>query len=285
MANELGEFLTRLRSRQQPAEHGIAVTARRRVAGLRREEAAQLIGVSMEYYARLERGAARAPSPSVLEAINRAFGLTPIEQAHLAELAGAARRTRPVADPLAGGVRLGLRSLVEQLNGPALITNHRFDVLVANPLARMVFFDFGTHGGNLSRFLFTDPLAMRRYRDWPEVARATTGQLRVAAARYPQDVRLHELITELTAEGHHFARLWGAGEVAERSYGTKRLWVDAVGELDLDYDNLELPEDRTLRLVLLHAEPGSTAADQLRLLASLPARSPDPAVAGEELPT
>ena len=271
MANELGEFLTHLRARQQPAAHGIAVTGRRRVAGLRREEVAQLIGVSMEYYARLERGVARAPSAAVLDSIGRVFGLSGIEREHLAQLAGAgtgARRAGP-ADR-AGPVRPELAGLVAAMPGPALISNHRFDVLAANPLARSVFFDFGSeHRANLARFLFTDPLAIRRYRDWPEVARATAGQLRVAAARQPGDRRLRELIADLRAEGHHFERLWGSGEVAERSHGTKRLWVDAVGELDLAYQNLELPEDRNLRLVLLYAEPASTAADQLRLLSTL----------------
>ncbi|WP_172421815.1 helix-turn-helix transcriptional regulator [Enemella evansiae] len=270
MANQLGEYLTHLRARARPAEHGIATTARRRVAGLRREEVAQLIGVSMEYYARLERGVARAPSASVLDSIGRVFALSGIEREHLAQLAGAVsapRRSDAMAETT---VRQGLAGLIDSMPGPALISNHRFDVLAANQLARSVFFDFASaHRGNLARFLFTDPLAMRRYRDWPEVAHATAGQLRVAAARHGDDSRLHRLIGDLRAEGHHFERLWESGEVAERSHGMKRLWVDAVGELDLAYQNLELPEDRNLRLVLLYAESGTVAADQLRLLASL----------------
>ncbi|WP_265446584.1 helix-turn-helix domain-containing protein [Flexivirga meconopsidis] len=276
--NELGAFLTHLRARQQPADHGVVVTARRRVSGLRREEAAQLIGVSSEYYARLERGIARSPSPAVLDSIAAVFGLSPIELAHLRQLAAPvphrAKATRQRS--ASRSLRPQLRGLLDAMPGPALVSNHRFDVLGANRLAKAVFFDFDSaHQANLARFLFADPESMRRYRDWPQIAEATVGQLRVARARYPHDEQLEQLVSDLMTDGHHFARLWRGRDVAERSFGTKRFWLDAVGALDLDYENLELPEDRALRLVVFHAPPGSAAHDQLRILASLDAPSVD----------
>jgi len=162
--------------------------------------------------------------------------------------------------------------------GPALIANHRFDVLAANPLARSVFFDFTSlHAANLARFLFTDPVAMRRYRDWAAVAQATVGQLRVASVRHPRDASLRSLLAELAADGHHFTRIWAAGDVAERSYGRKSLWVDEVGELDLRFETLHLPEDQTLRLTVLHADPGSVSEDKLRILASVTVERVSPA--------
>ncbi|MGI5131461.1 helix-turn-helix transcriptional regulator [Pseudonocardia sp. CA-107938] len=266
--NELGQFLRLMRSRQDPADHGIPGAGRRRVPGLRREEVAQLTGISNEYYARLERGVARSPSPAVVDSLARVLRLSRVERDHLADLSAAV--SRPPAPAPAPVIRPELAALVDALPGPALVTNHRFDVLAANPLARSVFFDFTTlHGGNLARFLFTDPLAMRRYLDWAAVAQATVGQLRVASVRQPRDAELRSLFADLTADGHHFTRMWAAGDVDERSYGRKRLWVDEVGELDLRFENLHLPEDPSLRLVVLHADPGSVSEDKLRILASI----------------
>jgi transcriptional regulator with XRE-family HTH domain len=271
----LGQFLRLLRNRQDPVDHGLPGTGRRRVPGLRREEVAQLAGISNEYYARLERGVARSPSPAVVDSLARVLRLSRVERDHLADLAATAPRPAPAPAP---SIRPELVALVDAMPGAALISNHRFDVLAANPLARSVFFDVTSqHDGNLARFLFTDPLAMRRYRDWAAVAQATVGQLRVAAARHPRDAALRALLAELAADGHHFTRMWAAGDIAERSYGRKRLWVDEVGELDLRFENLHLPENQALRLTVLHADPGSVSADKLRILASVtaePTRSP-----------
>lgn len=275
--NELGAFLTLLRSKQKPEDHDVTSSTRRRVPGLRREEVAHLIGVSVEYYARLERGVAKTPSTAVIDSLARTFGLTSIEREHLDDLT---RSTRRPTGPGACTVRPELAGLLTTMPGPAFVMNHRFDVLASNHLARVVFFDFELHhDSNLARFLFTDPTSMRRYVDWTDVARATVGQLRVAAARHCGDRRLLSLINDLRAQGNHFARMWGEGNVAARSYGVKRLWLEEVGHLDLRFDNLELAEDRTLRLVLLHADPASTAADRLRLLTSLTADADSPAVA------
>jgi transcriptional regulator with XRE-family HTH domain len=269
----LGDFLALRRAKLDPRVFGISVDRRRRVTGLRREEVAALVGVSAEYYARLERGKARRPSTQVLEAIAGAFSMTGTERSYLFELAhglGSGRSTDlAVARPALAG-------LVAGLGLPALVINHRFDVVTSNQQARRLFFDFdAAHEGNLARFLFLDPLSHRLYRDWRQIARATAAQLRVASARHRHDPRLAQLIGELMLRGDHFADLWATGEVVERSYGVKRLWNSEVGDLDLGYENLDLPGDRPLRLVLFHPAPRSADHDKLQLLAARPGATVD----------
>ncbi len=262
----LGAFLAVRRGKLDPRSFGIATDRRRRVPGLRREEVASLVGVSVEYYARLERGKASRPSLQVLEAIAETFSMTSAERSHLLELAHALGSSRRA---VVETVRPGLTSLIQSLHVPALLINHRFDVVASNAQARLLFFDSATEE-NLARYVFLNPASHRFYRDWRPVALATVGQLRAASARYRHDQDLARLIGDLMLRGDHFAQLWGTGEVAERSHGIKRFWTPGVGDLDLRYENLELPADRPLRLVLFHAEPASPDEDKLRLLAAVP---------------
>ncbi|MCM3885499.1 helix-turn-helix domain-containing protein [Frankia sp. R82] len=278
VSTTLGEFLALRRAKLDPRVFGIGIDRRRRVTGLRREEVAALVGVSAEYYARLERGKASRPSPQVLEAIAEAFSMTSTERSHLFDLAHGLGRARRADVALA---RPALAGLVAGLGIPALVINHRFDVITSNQLAQRLFFDFdATHEGNLARFLFLDPLSHRLYRDWRQIARATAAQLRVASARHRHDSRLARLIGELMLRGDHFVDLWAAGEVMERSHGVKRFWNAEVGNLDLAYENLDLPGDRPLRLVLFHAAPQSADHDKLRLLGARPAAALDVRVQG-----
>jgi hypothetical protein len=95
---------------------------------------------------------------------------------------------------------------------------------------------------------------------------AMVADLRAAAARYPADVRLRELITELLTGSESFAEFWAAGSVGPHTSSRKLIHHPQVGTMELDCDVLTVPGS-DLRIVAYTAEPGTEAADRLALLA------------------
>ncbi|MFC8583631.1 helix-turn-helix transcriptional regulator [Streptomyces sp. NPDC057217] len=280
-ANELGSFLTSRRARVTPAAAGIPVAGRRRVAGLRREEVAELAGVSVVYYTRLEQGRAHHPSDSVLDSLARVLRLDAAERAHVNDLV---HRHRPgirgaadpapadAADPALGGyVRDGLRRLLAAVGAvPAYVLGPAMDVLDANDLARaLIGAPVPPAGGRLSlaRHVFLDATARELYPRWEDVARQTVGFLRFSAGRRPGDVRLAGIVAELSCRSAEFRSLWAAQEVGKEPYGTKSFRHPVVGGFDLTYETLALPggEDRSL---VVFTAPDARADTALRLLGS-----------------
>src|SRR3954469_24905364 len=129
-SNPLGEYLRARRELVDPADVGLRVTGVRRTPGLRREEVATLAGISADYYLRLEQGRDRNPSPQVLEALARVFGLDANATRYLLSLS-TVRPARPKR-PRREGVPTGIRQLVDVLGLPAFVESRRFDVLAAN---------------------------------------------------------------------------------------------------------------------------------------------------------
>ncbi|MCK7621612.1 helix-turn-helix transcriptional regulator [Streptomyces sp. RS10V-4] len=270
---ELRDFLRSRRARIRPEEAGLSPHAgRRRVPGLRREEVAELAGVSVDYYVRLERGRTPNASAAVLDAVARALRLDQTERAHLFDLAkprpGSGRR-RP-APPQR--VRPGLLRVLDALTDtPAMILGHRLDVLAANPLAKALYTDFDAlpHcDRNLARFIFLDPTAHDLLTDWETAARGTVAVLRLYAGRHPHDPRLNELVGELSVRDEDFRQWWADHDVLQYTHGTKLYRHPLVGELTLTYESLTLPDDPDQALYLYTAEPGSPSDQALRLLAS-----------------
>ena len=266
--NELGGFLKSRRARLDPALAGIAADARRRVSGLRREEVATLAGISVEYYVRLEQGRAARPSEPVLDALGRALRLDGDERRYLDDLArprSSGRAPRPER------IRTELVQLLDMMERvPALVINHRMDVLAWNQLAAALFFDFGAvapRERNLARFGFLDPASQERFIDWQDVARATVGQLRIATSRHDDDELLATLLGELMMKSEQFRVLWAGRDVKQRTHGSKRFRHPVVGELTLRFENFDLPGETGQRLVAFSPEPASPAASALELLA------------------
>lgn len=286
---ELGDFLRSCRARLRPADVGLPDHGRhRRVPGLRREELAQLAGVSVAYYTRLEQGHAQNVSAEVLDAIARALRLSGTETAHLNHLASprTRRRGRPARPQQ---VRPELRTLLEAMEGvPAYLVGRRQDVIGWNQLAAAVFGDFGAlpvAERNLVRLVFLDPATAELYADWECRACEVVSNLRLYAGQNPDDERLSALVGELSVKNEEFRRLWAAHTVADKTHGVKRLRHPIVGELELAFETLTLPDDPAQFLVTFHAEPGSPSADALRLLSSWtappPTGPPAPRPAGE----
>ena len=283
---ELREFLRSRRARITPEEAGLSPQpGTRRVPGLRREEVAQLAGVSVDYYVRLERGRSLNVSNAVLDALARALSLNETERGHLFTVARPTRARRRPMPPQR--VRPGLYRVLESLTDiPAMVLGRRLDVLASNRMARALITDFDVlpqRGRNMARYMFLDEDARELYSDWEAGARGTVAALHLYAGRHPDDPRLAELVGELSVRDADFRRWWADHDVVRYSYGTKRLHHPVVGDLTLDYEALAVTDDPEQSLSLHTAEPGSPSEQALRLLASWtgePARWPTASLEG-----
>lgn len=275
---EVREFLTSRRAKITPERAGLPAGSRRRVPGLRRSEVAALADVSVEYYAKLERGNLAGASPVVLEAVARALRLDEAERAHLLNLARAADGSDALTRPARRRTRdhwkphRSLQWILDAVTGgPAFVRNGRMDVLAANPLARAFYADLYAAPGNqanLARFQFLDPASRRFYPDWDAFADVAVAILRTEAGRNPHDKGLHDLVGELSTRSEEFRTRWGAHDVRHHGTGTKRFHHHAVGDLTLAYEGLEMAAEPGLTLTVYAAEPGSPSEEGLRLLAS-----------------
>ncbi|AZM55133.1 transcriptional regulator [Streptomyces sp. WAC 01529] len=269
---ELSEFLRTRRARLQPQDVGLPSYGRhRRVPGLRREELAQLAGVSVAYYTRLEQGNGRNVSGEVLDAIARALRLTDAEHAHLTHLAKPkALKKKRAARPQ--HMRPALQQLLDSIDGvPAYVVGRRSDILGWNAMAAALFGDWGRlapKDRNWARICFLDEGSRDLFVDWEQKASDIVSYLRMDAGCYPNDPRLTALVGELSVKSEEFRSLWATHDVREKGHGVKRMRHPLVGEVTLAYETLRLPDDCDQSLIMYHAEPDSAAAQALRLLAS-----------------
>jgi hypothetical protein len=241
--------------------------------------------LSVEYYARLERGQIAGASSGVLEALARALQLDETERAHLLDLARAAdgiptsgrprRRT-----PTRGASRLSLLWALEAItDGVAFVRDPRQNLLATNPLGRAFYSPVIGDGGrtpNLARFQFLDRAAHDFYPDWELFAEMCVGIMRSEAGRDPHDRALQDLVGELSTRSEVFRRLWADHNVRSHGAGTKRFHHPVVGELTLAYEELAVTAEAGQVLLVYTAEPGSPSAERLRLLASWAASEQEP---------
>jgi transcriptional regulator with XRE-family HTH domain len=270
---EIQQFLASRRARISPQSVGLPVAGRkRRVPGLRREEVAALAGLSVDYYIRLERGAIVSASDSVLQAVARALQLDPAEQAHLLDLARAARPSapRPRRRPPAA-IDPHVQAVLDAMAGvPALVRTATLDLIATNALAHALYSelydDDQPAAPNAARFTFLDPRARQFWPDWDEVADDLIAHLRAAAS--PLDPALTDLVGELSTRSDEFRTLWARHDVRARGRGAHRFRHPVVGPLTLEYDHFQLAAEPGLTMITYTAEPGTPSADNLALLAS-----------------
>ncbi|MBT2421589.1 helix-turn-helix domain-containing protein [Streptomyces sp. ISL-22] len=269
---ELSEFLRTRRARLKPEDVGLPDFGRhRRVPGLRREELAQLAGVSVAYYTRLEQGNGRNVSAEVLDAIARALRLSDAEHAHLTHLAKPKQhKKKPAAR--SQQVRPALRQLLDSIDGvPAYISGRRSDILAWNRMAAAVFGDWSelpAQERNWARLVFLKPEYRDLFVEWDQKASDMVSYLRMDAGCHPDDPRLSALVGELSVKSEEFRRLWATHDVKEKTYGVKHIRHPLVGELALNFESFRLSDGTEQALITYHAEPGSPSAEALRLLAS-----------------
>jgi transcriptional regulator with XRE-family HTH domain len=265
---ELAAFLRRRRARVQPTDVGLAGGQRRRTPGLRRQEVAQLAGMSVDYYIRLEQGRGPRPSRQMIAAIGRALRLSADELAYLHHLVG--EMPRPLPGPVRE-VRPGVLHLLDRLDDtPAIVCDAIYDVLAWNAMAAALITDFGAVPAaerNVIWRFFTDPAALDRYDadGAARFAREAVADLRAAAARYPNDPGVRRLVDRLSGASADFRARWAEQDVDVLRSTSKRIRHPEVGWLDLDCEALHDPQ-RDQWIILYTAAPGTPSHEALRLL-------------------
>ncbi|MFI9509163.1 helix-turn-helix transcriptional regulator [Nocardia sp. NPDC052566] len=267
--SELATVLRTARSRISPGAVGLPAGSRRQVPGLRREEVAQLAGLSVDYIVRLEQGRGPKPSVQVLNALTRALRLTDTDRDLIFRLAGS-------EPPQAGRIQMLIRPSVIRLldrmaDLPVMVLSAKSDVLAWNPLAAALLGDFSEYpvaqrNIHWQRFLGTGQHRVIMTADEDDAnAAACVGSLRSTKSRYPDDPELTRLIAELRANSSRFDDLWRTGHSGRVRSLTKTIAHPALGTLTFDCDALLVPEaDQTV--VVHSAAPGTPTASAVDLL-------------------
>ncbi|MER5252112.1 helix-turn-helix transcriptional regulator [Streptomyces sp. NPDC002855] len=266
-AQELAVFLRSRRERLDPHDFGLPSRRQaRRTPGLRREEVAELAGVSVDYVVRLEQGRGLRPSADVVDALARALRLAPEERAYLFNLAQQRPRN---ADKPAVAAAAPLARLVADLSPlPAMLMNHRYDILAWNGEMARLLLDFDTlppARRNAMWLCLMHPEMREFYVDRERVVREGIAHLRAAWAAHPQDRALTDLINEFTARDEDFARLWAERDINVNGRGSKAMRHPDVGVITVEFEVLVPLQDPDQRLVIYRAadDESRSALDRL----------------------
>lgn len=258
---ELAAFLRARREAADPVSFGLQPGGRRRTPGLRREELAQLAGVSVTWYTWLEQARDISVSRQVIDSLARVLRLPPGDRAHLFTLAGLAL---PPGEP--GPVELDatLRRLVHELNPrPACVISLWWDLLGWNQAYAALIggLDHRPPAERNSLWLtFTEDRSRGLFPNWAEEGRQLLGQLRAHLARHPGDPRGPELVEALQTASPAFTELWREQEVRRFESSRKRFRHPELGRIDLDYVKLATADDdRQYLLAFLPADAASAA--------------------------
>lgn len=251
---ELADFLKAHRSRLQPADVGLPgdlIPGRRRTPGLRREEVAELAGVSLTWYTWLEQGRKIAASPQVVDALARALRLEPVQHRQLRRLAGLAD---PVVKYQAGDAIARLQRLVDAMYPtPAVVHDARLDFVVWNSAFRRIRTDpaaLAPERRNLLWWMYTDDRNRAMMRRWEAAARAIISQFRVLLGNSPGDPRLTQVVTELSAASPEFRTWWSEYPIQDFQPTTIGIDHPEAGPIDLELFQLRLVENQELLLVV-----------------------------------
>ena len=244
----LGGFLRTHRERLAPAAAGLSPGPRRRTPGLRREELAQLSGISATWYSWLEQGRAVAASPAALARLQ----LTRAERAYLFELAG---RRDPDDAPAAAAAEApaAVVAAVDGFAGPAYLLDHSWTARAWNQAAARLFVGWLDHPGerNQLRYIFLDPAARALICDWPGRARRVLAEFRADYSRHVDDPGLEALIAELSRRSGFFRRAWQDQRVTGREGGERRFNHPADGLVRYAQSTFNPAGHPDLKLVLL----------------------------------
>jgi len=248
---EFGNFLRSRREKLTPEAVGLATGRRRRTAGLRREEVAELAGIGVDWYIRLEQGRAVKPSVSTIDALARALRLNRTEHAHLKALARDAARKPFVRED----VPSGLRELVASLNQPAYITGRRWDVLAWNAAADEIFgfSRLADDERNTLLLVLCTPTARRLFgAQWKEQARRMVAQFRATHDLWAGDPAFVDLLERLRRGSREFRDWWAAHDINSPVAGEKLLEHPKKGRVRLRYATFQANDDPALKLAIYY---------------------------------
>ncbi|KHO22786.1 XRE family transcriptional regulator [Mycolicibacterium setense] len=281
IAKDIRQFLMSRRAKITPEQVGLSPGVRRRVPGLRREEAAQLAGVSTEYYTQIERGNVAGVSEEVLHAISRALRLSDDEAVHFFNLVRAVAGTRtPTRTKRAAvpKVPVGVQALLDGMVGsPAIVMDGNLDILAANPLGRALYsplYERAVGAPNFARFIFFDSAAAQVFPEWERSADEAVALLQAEAVRVPHSPAITRIVGELATQSIDFRIRWAAHNVTGHRHGVKRFCHPEFGDLTLTYNVFEVTAAPGLSLVGYTAEPNSPSAQALSIMSSWSVTSP-----------
>jgi transcriptional regulator with XRE-family HTH domain len=261
--NLLGAYLKDRRAKLDPAAFGFS-GARRRTAGLRREEVAQRANISPTWYTWLEQGRGGAPSADVLERIARALMLTEAEREHLF-LLGLGRAPAVRYKP-AEGVTPRLQRLLDTLDvSPALVKTAIWDVVAWNRAAAVVLTDYGAlapRQRNILRMIFLDPRVRAAQFDWESVARFVVSAFRADAARAGAGAEVEPLVAELCRLSPEFDAMWRDNDVRTYGDGVKHLRHPVLGPIAFEYSSFAVDGRPDLSMVVYNP---ATSEDEDRI--------------------
>jgi transcriptional regulator with XRE-family HTH domain len=273
----LGDLLRAWRGRLSPEDIGMESSGRRRTAGLRREELAQLAGVSVDYVMRLEQGRSRTPSAQVVQSLARALQLDRAETDLFHRAAGlASPRRDAVSRHIPPGVQ---RMLVRMADLPLAVFAADWTLLHSTSLWRALFdapSALGDPGQNLivQTFLGDGIAEIATAHGGPEAfERALVADLRRTAGELGEDADFRAFIGRLRAGSERFAAYWDEGRAAAHQSLVKTVHNRIVGDITLDCDVVTVP-DSDIKLVVYSTAEHGADADKLDFLRVGAVRAP-----------
>lgn len=248
---ELGRFVRACRERLNPTDVGLSAGPRRRTAGLRREEAAQLCGLSTTWYTWIEQGRDVSTSPATLARLAVALRLSRAERIYLFQLAG--KRDPQTGNYAAEEVAQVLPAAVAAITAPAYVLDRNWTLVCWNVPAQHLFAGWLDRPGehNLLRFVFLEPAARRLICDWEARARRVAAEFRASCTTYRDDEMLRTLIADLRRESSHFAAFWDQYSVLEREGGARNFNHASDGLVRYEQVTFQLAAHADLRLTML----------------------------------
>jgi transcriptional regulator with XRE-family HTH domain len=247
--SEFGDFLRSRREKLDPQAVGLPAGRRRRTAGLRREEVAELAGIGVDWYIRLEQGRAVSPSVTTIDALARALRLSKVEHAHLRALIQTAARPAFAKE----SVPETLQRVVENLNLPAYVTGRRWDILSWNAAADKIFAfsRLPETDRNILVCMFINPATRRLFgASWDGEAKRMLAQFRATHDLWAGDSAFVELLTRLRQGSAEFTRWWETHEIRGVVAGQKSLSHPKKGALRFAYATFQANDDPGLKLAI-----------------------------------
>lgn len=251
---ELGQFLRAIRKRGTPEEFGFPQGARRRTKGLRREEVAQLAGISATWYTWIEQGRDVNMSADALVRMAVALKLTRTERAYLFDLAG--RRDPQGHVPEEDLASKTLTSLLKDIHVPAYVLGRTWNILAWNPQAETLFGDWmatesSAIAPNLLRLVFTHPNAKNFVMDWEARCRRLVAEFRADCRSRLEEPELQNLVVELSKSSTEFDQFWKQHDVLERQGGLREFNHAELGLLRYQQVTMRPVDQEQLKLVML----------------------------------
>ncbi|OHX19604.1 helix-turn-helix transcriptional regulator [Chromobacterium sphagni] len=252
-ASPLGEFLRAHRERLSPQQAGLPVGARRRAKGLRREEVAQLAGISPTWLTWLEQGRTESVSAHTLTRLAAALQLSAAETDYLFDLAGLKNPQDKRADAHPQAREL-LEKTLPHIAIAAYVLDRHWRAVAWNPPAAELFCEWlgrPDASRSLLDFIFLMPQAREFIDNWPERARRIVAELRADLGQQLDDAETAAMLARLRRKSVEFERFWQQQDVLEREGGERAFNHPAQGRLLRQQITLRPAQAAEYKLVML----------------------------------